>query len=336
MSRTRTRPRIYAALGDALLVVDESTVERVDDDVECVAVSPAAPERVFCGTFDDGLSRSTDGGATWTRVGGETLPDAVTAATVSPYDPAEVWIGTEPSRVYRSTDGGETWRECDGVTDLASAEEWYFPPRPETHHVRWIEHDPCDPDHLYVSVEAGALVQSHDRGETWEDRVPSARRDNHSLATHPDAPGRAYAAAGDGYAETTDGGETWAHPQADLDHRYCWSVAVDSGDPDRVLVSGASSARTAHTPSHAESYVYRRANGRWERAMDGLPEPDGLLRAELAPGRAGEFYALTNHGLFRSTDAGATWGGVDVPWREAYRSQAPRGLAVLPDGTDGS
>ncbi len=328
--------RWYAALRDALLVLDDAdgwtARERfADHDLECVAASPDAPDRVFCGTFDAGLRRSTDGGETWERVGGGVVGESVTAVTVSPHDPDEVWAGTEPSRVYRSTDGGGTWAERPGLTALPSSEEWYFPPRPETHHVRWITQDPHDPDRLAVSIEAGALVTSEDRGETWDDRVPSARRDNHTLATHPDAPGRMYAAAGDGYAETTDGGETWDDPHAGLDHRYCWSVAVDPGDPDTVVVSGASSAWTAHTPSHAQSYVYRTDGGEWERAMDGLPDPEGLLRAVLASGGDGEFCALTNHGPFRSTDAGRTWDAIDVAWQDAYRGQAPRGLAVIGD-----
>jgi photosystem II stability/assembly factor-like uncharacterized protein len=251
----------------------------------------------------------------------------VMSLAVNPEDPEEWWAGTEPSRVYRSTDAGRTWTERPGLTDLPSAGEWYFPPRPDTHHVRWLAVDPADPAHLYVGVEAGALVQSHDRGATWEERVEGSRRDNHTLATHPDAPGRVYSAAGDGYAESDDGGETWSYPQTGLDHRYVWSLAVDPGDPDTVFVSSASGARSAHSPP-AESYVYRRTgDGPWERAMEGLPGPEGLVRAVLEPGDPGEFLALTNRGLFRTTDAGGSWDALDVPWDEAVESQSGRGLA---------
>jgi photosystem II stability/assembly factor-like uncharacterized protein len=323
----------------ALLVVDADapSAERTLDghDFECVAASPDARDRVLCGTFDAGVLLSLDGGASWERVGAETLPDAVTSLAVSPHDSDVVYAGTEPSAVFRSTDGGETWAELDGLTSLSSEPEWAFPPRPHTHHVRWIEPDPADPDHLYVSVEAGALVQTRDGGRTWEDRPPSARRDNHSLATHPDEPGRAWAAAGDGYAETSDGGETWDHPQEGLDHRYCWSVAVDRDDPGRVLVSSAQSARVAHNPDRAESYLYRKAgNGTWERLDDvAVPTGDGVLRAVLATGPAdagGVFYALTNRGLYRTSDGGDSWSAVDVEWPGAFERQTPRGLAVLP------
>jgi photosystem II stability/assembly factor-like uncharacterized protein len=307
--------------------------------LECVAVHPDAPERVFVGTFEAGLWRSTDGGETFERVGGDGITeDAVMSATVAPEDPAEVWVGTEPSRVFRSRDGGETWTELEGLTALDSAEEWSFPPRPHTHHVRWLEPDPGDPDHWYVAIEAGALVQTHDGGETWEDRVPDARIDNHSLATHADAPDRAWVAAGDGYAETSDGGSEWRHPQEGLDRTYCWSVAVDAGDPERVLVSAARSAREAHTAERAETYVYRRVGGAelddetaWER-LDGtgLPMGKGVTRPVLCRGDAGgEFYAVSNRGLFRTRDGGDSWTRVGMERPERFNRQTARGVATI-------
>ncbi|RLM56540.1 hypothetical protein DVK02_08535 [Halobellus sp. Atlit-31R] len=333
--------------------------------VECLDAASAAPSRVFCGTLDAGLYRSVDGGRGWRRIGEATLPASVTSVTVSPHDPTVVYAGTEPSGVYRTTDGGDTWTELPGLTDLPSASRWSFPPRPDTHHVRWIAVDPADPDHLYVAVEAGALIQTHDGGETWTQQTPQPRRDTHTIAIHPDAPDRVRVAAGDGYAESDDGGQTWQYPQDGLEHRYCWSVAVDPGDPDRVLLSAASGARRAHRPASAASYLYRReraadaanatdersavgttdatdatdtANGptvRWERLDDvGVPTGEGALRATLASGVAdGELFALTDRGLFRTADGGDTFGRVHVAWPDAFRATTTRGLAVVASAT---
>ena len=320
----RRMPRIYAALGDRLLAVTGGgAVERLSGrDVECVA---AAGDRVLVGTFESGVFVSEDGGDSFERSWPAEAPESVTALAVSPQDDDVVWAGTEPSRVFRSGDGGATWQHRPGLTDVPSASSWSFPPRPATHHVRWIEPDPDERGRLYVGIEAGALVLTDDGGDTWRDRPEGARRDNHQLATHSDAPGRVYAAAGDGYAETPDGGDTWAYPQDGLDHRYVWGVAVHPEDPDCVVVSAASGARQAHRPS-GETYVYRKTEGAWERAMDGLPGPESVARPDLATGDDG-FYALSNHGIYRSA-RGRTWERLDVEWPETYRRQVPQGLAV--------
>jgi photosystem II stability/assembly factor-like uncharacterized protein len=330
-------PVLYAGLADRLLVVEHApgpggaewtaTERLAGAAVECVAAAPSAPGRVFVGTVGSGLCRSTDGGDSWTAVGG--FDDRVTAVTVSPHDPAVIWAGTEPSAVYCSRDGGDSWERRPGLTDLPGADRWSFPPRPHTHHVRWIAVNPHDPAHVYVAVEAGAFVRSVDGGESWEPHPEGGRRDNHTLATHPEAPCRVYAAAGDGYAESPDCGATWTHPQDGLDHRYVWGLAVDAGDPDTVVVSAADGARRAHTPERAEAYVYRRDGDAWTVAMDGLPGPEGSVRAVLAAGESGEFYALSNCGLFRSDDAARSWDRLGVEWPPAYESQVGRGLAVV-------
>jgi len=322
-----------AALRRALLI-DDGGWELVDGvtghEIECL---DAGGGRAFCGTYDGGLLRSTDG-REWERV--DDVPEHATSVAVDPHDGDRVWVGTEPSRVFVSTDGGHSFEERPGLTDLPSADEWSFPPRPDTHHVRWIEPDPNAEGRLHVGVEAGALVRTGDGGRTWRDRPPGARRDNHTLATHSEAPGRVYAAAGDGYAESSDAGDTWTYPQLGLEHRYVWGLAVDAGDPGTVLVSAADGAYAAHSRP-AESYVYRRdADGddgeteaRWRR-VEGLPQGDGVLRAVLAAGAPGEFGALTNRGLYRSTDAGRSFERVDTgtAWRDAFVEQTPRGLVL--------
>ncbi len=327
---------VHAALRNRLLVCrgsevdDWETTERLEGyDLECVAVSPAAPDRLFVGTFEDGLFRSVDGGETFAPLEADFESEAVMSLAISPHDPDVVYAGTEPSRIYRSTDGGDSWTHLEGLTDLPSEPEWFFPPRPYTHHVRWIEVDPFDPDRLYLGIELGALVVSDDGGETWRERLPGSRRDNHSLATHPDREGRVYSAAGDGYAESDDGGDTWSHPQDGLEHRYCWSVVPDPGDPDRVLVSAASGARSAHTASTADSYVYRRDGGTWNR-LDGrgLPMGEGVVRAVFATTETA-VYAVNNRGLFRSSDFGDSWDRLAVEWADELETVTPRGLVAL-------
>jgi photosystem II stability/assembly factor-like uncharacterized protein len=335
---------LFVAMEDALAVVrdgdgPEARVVLSGPRLLCVAADRLRPARAYLGTAEAGLLRSRDGGATWRPAGGGIGEDHVSAVAVGRRDHrgamGTVWAGTEPSALYRSEDGGDSWEEVPGLLDLPSASTWSFPPRPDTHHVRCIAPDPADPERLFVAVEAGALVRSEDGGRSWIDRTPDGPRDTHTLVAPPSEPGRLHSAAGDGYFESRDGGESWRTPDDGLGHGYLWGCAVDPGDPRTVVVSAARSAREAHTADEAEAWIYRRTGGGpWEPVRKGLPDPEGTTISSLAavPGRPGLLYAANNRGVFRSRDAGATWTCLAVAWPLRFRRQRAVGLAVVRSG----
>lgn len=341
--------KLYVAMEDELLVVTgrdgrwqlESRMSGMA--TECLAADPAQPERLFCGTFGQGLWLSQDAGASWEPAGQGISNPQVTAVAVSSIDRVGghgvAWAGTEPSALFRSEDGGKSWEGRNSFQRLPSASSWSFPPRPWTHHVRWITPDATVPHRLFLCIEAGALIRSLDGGLTWEDRRSDGPRDTHTLRSHRLAPDRLYAAAGDGfmapgmgYAESRDGGITWRRFGVGLHHHYLWSIAVDPGDPDRMVVSGAHGPREAHNPKAAESTVYRRAGGgEWVEVREGLPEVRGTIVPELAANEAepGVFYLASNRGLFRSADAGLNWERLELAWPERFHHQHVRSLVVV-------
>ena len=158
-------------------------------------------------------------------------------------------------------------------------------------------------------------------------------------------PGRLYSAAGDGYFESNDYGQTWKRLVAGLDnYDYLLGLAVDSGDPKTVVVSASQGAYQAHSREDAESLVYSRTsstdaadNNRHDKewkVVKGLPEPRGTIISILAanPKVAGEFYAVNNRGIFCSTDSGNSWKMLDgIQWPKEYLSQHPFALAVIED-----
>lgn len=268
---------------------------------------PHVEGRAWCGTTEDGVFNSDDGGASWRAAGLQHR--RVMSVSASPARKGLVWAGTEPSALWRSDNGGESWEEMTGLRNLPSSSEWSFPPRPETHHVRWIACHPHDPDRLWVAVEAGALVTTPDGGESWEDRREGSPRDTHELAIHPHRPKTLRVAGGDGYFESHDGGENWISPLDGLEVTYMRSVAVDPGNPHRMIASGASKPRSAYVAGRSDGRIYRRVEeGTWERITPGWPEPPDTIAPLLRPGvEDGQFWAADERGIHLSEDGGEVW-----------------------------
>jgi photosystem II stability/assembly factor-like uncharacterized protein len=323
------------AIPTALLRIDPERAElsRVSElegqHPSAVVADPRVIERVWVATGGGGVFRSDDRGATWSPSGleGENL----TSITPSPARDNLIWAGTEPSAIWRSEDGGENWDRCADLETLPSSPEWSFPPRPDTHHVRWIASHPAAPERLWVAIEAGALIRTTDGGRSWTDRVPGGPYDTHELAVHPDAPDVLRSAAGDGYFESRDGGETWTSPMVGLDVGYLRSVAIDPRDPEVVLVSAATHAHKAYVAGRSDGRLYRReGNGRWQRVTDGWPDPPHTVAPLLvAVPWSGELWAADERGLHRSSDGGASWRQVVALEETPHHI---RGLALVPPG----
>jgi hypothetical protein len=196
-------------------------------------------------------------------------------------------------------------------------------------------------------------MRSLDRGLTFEDRKPGAQLDCHGMAMHKRTAGRVYEAAGGekpvfetgerdefvvmtggGYAQSYNAGTSWQAVTDGLEEHYAWHVAVDPGDPDTMLMSLACGPAQAHQPPLAESFLYRRrGGGPWQKLgqQTGVFAPQGTLISELATldAQLGVFYCANNKGVFRSADAGDTWGQLPLPWPEKYARRHVRGFAVV-------
>jgi photosystem II stability/assembly factor-like uncharacterized protein len=283
-----------------------SPAQGIGDAPTCLAADRLS-HRAWCGTNRAGIFRSDDGGTSWRPAGLAGV--MIMSVAVSPRDPNVVWAGTEPSEVWRSQDGGTTWEQTSRLETLPSSSEWSFPPKPDTHHVRWIACHPLNPERLWVAIEAGALVSTIDGGRSWHDRVPGGPWDTHELAVHEAAPDTLRVSAGDGYFESDDAGATWRSPSAGLEVGYLRSVAIAPAQPEAVVISAASGPHTAYVAGRADGRLYRRLTPeRWERVRDGWPQQASTIAPLLCAGRtAGELWAADERGLHRSDDGGKRW-----------------------------
>lgn len=247
----------------------------------------------------------------------------------------KLFVGMEPSIIYSSIDGGSTWKKIDEFNKLPSSSTGSFPPRPSTHHVRWIEPDVNNKDYIFVAIEAGALIKSTDGGKSWIDKVKDGPYDTHTLRTHKKVPQRLYSAAGDGYFESRDYGNTGYRANEGLgNHTYLYGVAVNSDDPSNIIVSAASNAWKSHAIQDLETFVYRRdsngENQEWTLSNDGLPESTGTVISILQanPKIKDEFYCLNNRGIYSSVNSGISWNVLDITWSKEYCLQHPWALVV--------
>src|SRR5215213_7616777 len=83
------------------------SAQGISDRPTCLAADVLVDGRAWCGTHQDGVFRTDDGGRSWRSVG---LPGRrIMAIAASPVERDVVWVGTEPSEVWRSSDAGNTW-----------------------------------------------------------------------------------------------------------------------------------------------------------------------------------------------------------------------------------
>lgn len=121
-----------------------------------------------------GFYRTTDGGTSWTEVGGTTIGSTVIAVAIHPTNPSIVLAGTFGGGLYRSTDGGNSWTlVSDGLDD-----DTFFS----------VAFAPNNPDIAY----AGGfwwVYRSTDGGQTWSNAdsdFPTYYIEG--LAIHPNYP----------------------------------------------------------------------------------------------------------------------------------------------------
>ena len=168
---------------------------------------------------------------------------------------------------------------------------------------------------VYLDPARGALLRSHDWGDTWVPAGPTYGNRDGSVAIDPLDPDTLFAGAQD-LLKSTDGGATWTVSQDGLlPGRWIQTLEGSASDPD-LLMAGTTTG------------VFRSADGgaSWIRASDGLPplEVTALAVHPIDPGIAfagvdvGDGFARSP--LFRTLDGGASW--------RPIRGEIPRETAI--------
>ena len=221
----------------------------------------------------NGMSRSTDGGATW-NVYFRPRAIPVSSLVMDPLNSGTIYAGR-----YKSTDAGMSWVPLgSGTVALAIDSQ-----TPST--LYGGGYGDCD-DGMSLGV-----FKSVDGGGTWVDT--RSRIDCLSaIVTDPQTPATIYVATY-GVYKSTDGGTTW--------------LAMNSGLP------GVAVTALAIDPQNTATLFATLYNGGLFKSADagaswsdtGLPGKSNALAID--PQQSGTVYAATSSGLFKSGDGGASW-----------------------------
>ena len=238
---------------------------------------------------ESNVQRSTDGGATWTRVRG--LPSGElgrVGLAISPANPDVVYAIVEAAGdrggFYRSTDNGINWER---MSDYSSSGNYY----------QEIFADPVMVDRVY-SADTRNMV-SDDGGRTFS---PVGERnkhvDNHIIWIDPDNTAHLIIGCDGGLYESYDRGQTYDWFQ-NLPLGQFYRVETDNAMPfynvyggtqDNSSVGGPSRTRTRAGATNADWYLTQGGDGFYSRVD---PEDPNIVYAESQYGVLSRFNLAT-------------------------------------------
>ena len=231
--------------------------------------------------------------------------------------------GTTPAMVVKSTDGGANWFNVTAIND----------------YIYSLAVDPTNPNIVY----AGALsyvYKSTNGGTTWTGyALPGYYA--YSMAINPSTPSIVYAS---GYYyngsasvpacyKSTNAGVSWSTVQLCAVSGLGYCVTVDPVSPSNVYVSGY------YYDTQYHPCVFKSTDGgtSFTETSSGFPATAYYVQAvKVHPTNGSIIYTGTyNAGIFRSTNSGASWTGVDTTWKSiASLSAAPIAANVCYAGGD--
>lgn len=128
--------------------------------IEALAMDPKNNKTLYAGAggpSGGGMYKTTDGGANWNIIGGDSLGDGVISIAINPVDPNIIYAGTAGACfVWKSIDAGHSWKR----TGLG-----------ENGLIKSICINPTDTEQIFVgtAMQGGVPIwESKDGGNTWK------------------------------------------------------------------------------------------------------------------------------------------------------------------------
>jgi photosystem II stability/assembly factor-like uncharacterized protein len=266
--------------------------------------------------IDNGVFRSRDGGATWLQVNPESFARGALALALHPTDPHHLLLGTD-SGLLISRNGGRDW-QAEAANMLSGAAFAVT----------------FDVDGKRMLASSASALYRFD-GKRWhEARTPTSSAPARVLVSGGVA-GRAYLAGWSGLYRSDNWGQSWSRVGQEFSADAVSALAVSAARSDEVhaLAAGhvwrsSDGARRwrldESAPPNAAALAFDRTlparlwlvaagrahrqderKARWEPV--GAPIPDAQAKVRGIDVAADTMLIATDRGVFRSSDAGASW-----------------------------
>ncbi len=158
------------------------TLPETGFQVWSILVHPLKPQTLYVGTSPVAIFRSDDDGKSWSKLYGQSQPDAVKMdfpcrvmrLAANPANPDELYATLEVGGVMRTLDGGKSWEDCNsGLIDLATKPHLKSKIGSNTDVEGMMDgHALCvsgaQSRTIFLAVRMG-LFRSDDRGSSWQD-----------------------------------------------------------------------------------------------------------------------------------------------------------------------
>lgn len=270
----------------------------------------------------DGVYRSDDAGRTWQASGCE--GQDVWAIAVSAANQHVMYAGVHPAALLRSDDDGRSWASIPSMHDVPGAERWCLPGDPNGSRALAIVLDDARPEHLWVGVEVGGIVETSDGGASWMLTLPGRNPDIHGLALDPVRPDVIYAATGygrlnpndpdepAGVYRSGDGGESWHYAWPDAERRWTRPMCVDARAPHALTAAACPNFQSSYrNPGGAQSVLYQSIDGAatWRSLGDAAHTPSqvNITALAVAPERPGSVVVGMENGEVWAVSPEAEW-----------------------------
>ena len=271
-----------------------------------------------CG-LDQGVYKTTNGGANWTQINNGIQLITVQALAISKNNPQYLLAGTGTGTgagVYRTTDGGANWTQVNtGITETIGVQALLI--HPDNPNIAWV----CIFDGVADAVNG--LYKTTDGGANWFPITNGigAIKNFLSLAMSPTDPNTIYAGSSFQVAtstgpsaiyKSTDGGANWVLsstglPTATTDINPVRTVQVSSANPNVVI------ATLFMNTVNGGFYLSTDAGANWTKKQNGLPVDIGsnMRSSAIRPLFDNQFFVgldgADSTGVWATTNGGNNW-----------------------------